>query len=521
MKKKFLLVVMFTINFTVAQKLDSIIFVSEFEKNLFRTTINDSINNTDIFFEGLFAIDSIYDQKKVNDNKKKLNAFYTTLNSKKISRYNNRKKVKYLFNKVHDYFLRRYKDVSNFSQIFQDGVYNCVSATALYSQVFDKYNIPYNIKETPTHVFLIAFPKTHNIYVETTVPGKSGYYSPSENEIKTVVDQLIKNKLLTKEEVNSIGYNKSYFNYFFDKDFISKKNLIGLQYYNEAISFLINQEYVKAYKSLLKSEIFYDSKRIKFLKISLASMILSKSEFNTIESINNLISLINNLEYKIDYTKNDLNYYISNISLTNKDNIEFLVNSSLLYDKIKNVDVRNIFKENIYLLIIEGQIKSRKNLKEIVPFAREVYKINPKNSNLIYSFSWSVLNSFKYSTPNKNTLDKINVYANEFPFIKDDNSYKNFVLISYAYLTQKNYRNNKIKIGKQYFNKVKEIINNNTEDINYNQEAIGTAYWSVGAYYYKKNKLKLAKKVLEEGKKIAPDHENLNRVLKYVNEDLK
>ena len=519
MKKTIVLFIyLSSIQLISAQKLDSIVFNSGFEKKIFDAIKKDSIDN--YFIESLFAIDSTFTQKKVNLEENKLNQFYNSLSSKKISRLNPKKKVKYLFSKVHDHFFRKYKNVVNFSQIFKNGAYNCVSATALYAAVFERYAIPYAIKETPTHVYLIAYPNTLNIYIETTVPGESGYYSPSESDIKKAVNLLIKNKVLTQSEVNELGYSTSYYNYFFEKEFISKKNLIGLQYYNQAITYLNEQKYKQAYNSFLKSEVFYNSNRIKYLKISTATLLLSKSEFKTINSLSNLVDLLNTLKYKQDYYKNDINYYSSNISLANKNNLTFLISSLSVFDEIKNEKVKNHFKEHVLLVIIEEKLKLRKNLKEILSFARKAYKINPNSTNLKYAISYSIINSFNYSTPNKKTLDKINLYFEEFPFLKDNNSFKSYMLVIYAYITQKEYVNNHPKLAKPYFDKLKTLLTNNIDEINYNERAIGTAFWAAGAYFYKKGQLNIAKKTLLEGRKWAPDHESLNRVLRYINEDL-
>ena len=78
------------------------------------------------------------------------------------------KLMKQLHNMVHDKFLVQYKEISPFHEIFETGTYNCVSATALFALTLDELNIPYNIQEQPTHVFIMAYPDTKGIMVEMT-----------------------------------------------------------------------------------------------------------------------------------------------------------------------------------------------------------------------------------------------------------------------------------------------------------------------------------------------------------------
>ena len=80
------------------------------------------------------------------------------------------KNIKKIYKEVHDSYCQKYTMNTDFSDLFKDGSYNCVSGTAIYALIFEELDIPYSIKEVPTHVYLVAYPETENIYVEATDP---------------------------------------------------------------------------------------------------------------------------------------------------------------------------------------------------------------------------------------------------------------------------------------------------------------------------------------------------------------
>lgn len=503
---------------TNAQSLDSIKHVSNFEKITFKNYEKDTSKLK--YLKALFAIDSMYTDSLAIQKALFIDDFIVKLNTKKFKKLNPKKKIKLVFKKIHNNFLEKYDPIADFDLIISSKTYNCVSASALYAYTFNKLDIPFQVKEIPSHVFIVAYPNTHNIYVETTIPGNDGFYVPSENDMKTAVNALIETKLLTKNEVNKIGYNKAYHNYFYEKEFIKKEELIGIQYYNKAIYSFNLENYEESYNYLLKAEKFYSSKKINFLKKSIIALLIEKTSFSNVKNLNYIVSFFNNFNYQKDYHDKDIRYLIYNIITSNENNLPFLENTLSKLNKIKNTEVTKISKLYIYKFLIEKNSRLNKSINIILKHGREALKLDPKDEEIQNMVSLSIMKKFRFSSPNKTVLKKINTYSTEFPFIKKSIYYKSFMTILYSYLTQEKMRYRKVTEALDYFNELKKIINSNEEDLNLNQKAIGTAYWSVGAYYYGKSKLKKAKEILEEGKKFAPEHHNLNKVLMYVIDDL-
>lgn len=60
--------------------------------------------------------------------------------------------------------------------------------------MFDELGIPYSIKETPTHVYLIADPNGEQILIETTDPVK-GFAEFSNGFKQNFISTLLAQKL--------------------------------------------------------------------------------------------------------------------------------------------------------------------------------------------------------------------------------------------------------------------------------------------------------------------------------------
>lgn len=104
----------------------------------------------------------------------------------------------------------------------------------LYAIILEKYRIPFDIKEKPTHVYLVTYPDDENILLETTNP--RGFYVPDEKAKQEYLEGLITMKFTTRAYVNSVGQANAFNEFFYNNENISLNQLAGLQYHNHAIT---------------------------------------------------------------------------------------------------------------------------------------------------------------------------------------------------------------------------------------------------------------------------------------------
>lgn len=169
----FLLVYSFFIPFSLTAQTDSLVKVSDlkfhsvFEQEKFKHLINKRQD----FFDLFLAIDEHMNEEEARSNYAKFTQVFDELETKNLQKKKIGKKIKLSYSVVHGRFLKKYNDTEFFPEIFRTGTYNCVSASMLYALVFDSLNIPYKVKASSNHVYLVADPGPGSIVIETTNPG--------------------------------------------------------------------------------------------------------------------------------------------------------------------------------------------------------------------------------------------------------------------------------------------------------------------------------------------------------------
>jgi hypothetical protein len=170
MSFRFLLIAGLILSSRLLSANDSLIYRSGFEERLLMKAASGEVDCLALYT----AITK--DSLNFRQYAEKIDIFYGETNKKVYAAKTTKNKMKLLFKEVHGYFFVKYDEEAFFSQIFDNGNYNCVTASMLYSIIFDHNKIPFEIKETPTHVYLVAFPGSENIMVETTNPNGQRKY---------------------------------------------------------------------------------------------------------------------------------------------------------------------------------------------------------------------------------------------------------------------------------------------------------------------------------------------------------
>ncbi len=189
--------------FLLVVLISSYSYSQTFEQDVINAYKKDTLNYD--FIATLSAIDSSVTSTEVDKYKSQIENFIRTLPPHEEKSKREKKRIEKIYNLTHDRFFEKYEELAYFPQIFNNGIYNCVTATALYTHIFSKLDIPFAIKDEPGHVYLIAYPETHKIILETTAPGIYGFRAPKDSEVREQVNQLVELKLVTPEEVRANG----------------------------------------------------------------------------------------------------------------------------------------------------------------------------------------------------------------------------------------------------------------------------------------------------------------------------
>ncbi len=184
-----------------------------------------------------------------------LKSFVQKLESKKHTFKKESEFLQYTFSQTHRKFLKHYKQYCTFTELVDNGTYNCLTATALYALLLNHFQIDYTIVETNYHIFLLAKTEHGTILLETTDPLNGFIDKP--NQIEKRISTYKQNELMqsTNEKV-LYAYNFNLYNA------VDLDQMLGLMYYNLAIDAYNHQEIQSAIAYLDQAILRYQSPRI-------------------------------------------------------------------------------------------------------------------------------------------------------------------------------------------------------------------------------------------------------------------
>jgi len=468
--------------------------------------------NDNIAFDLLYEIDNATQKDQISQQK---NAFYkfldgvkTKANSKKF-----KKNALLIYRLIHNQYLKKYVDNPNFNDIFNNGDYNCVTATALYAIALDYLSIDYEIREMPTHVYLIVNPKSEKIFYETTTPGLNPYQINARN-LQLYKQHLIANKLMTEAEANDESYFEK--NWLID-EIIDLKKLVGLQYYNNAIKYFDEEEYEKAALQTEKSGILYEKDYIKeFLYNNVVELLNNNIGNNSSDQLCNYLSKV------YDYGKDKDNFGNQFIEYFNYYAKDFLKDDSGIneYKKLHNclnssLQDENIIKKfnNEYHSNLAIYNYNATQFDEALHHFEKSYSPDNKDHNLFIINS--IIQKYRHYNDTELCLNELNRYQQIFPFINKNLSFKEFKIHNYMKLIYENFENENETNAENYLNQFrKEFPINNGDTYDHQQIAFG--YIAAVNYYMFQNNSEKANSLLDEGFAYTPNNIELKRLEKEI-----
>jgi len=319
-------------------KFDDLHFHSEFEK----LAINNYLNGKPDTLEIFLSIDESISKEIALKRKESYRNAIQQLIAKKVNEKKLNKKIRLTYSNIHNHFLRKYQEVEYFPKIFETGIYNCVSASILYAMVFEELNIPYKVKASATHVYLVANPGENSVVIETTNPGIEKQIFTGEFKSQ-YVSHLKKSKLISDVDLKSKSTEE-----IFEEDFKKVKdadfnNLIGIQYYNKAINKLQYNDTKGALDLGQKAYFFYPDEQIKQLLYTCLAFHIEKCTFQKLNDINYLAQL-------------------SRIE-TVEDNIIVGIFNNVIHNQLQYTD-KEAFCDSLYTHFV-SQLDDKKLIKEL------------------------------------------------------------------------------------------------------------------------------------------------------------
>ncbi len=497
------------------------LFTSESERKLFTSVATGKeINYLSLF---LLSDPSFKTSSSVEGVNERITSFVS--NSGFVSKGENYKSkdLKKLYKDIHDAFLSQYIENPRFSQMFEDGGFNCATATALYALLLDQFSIQYHIRETPDHVYIIADPEKNNVVFETTAPGAS-FYTISEKDKTKFVEYLYNNKIISKEQWITGDKKQLFDRYYYSDEVIDKRKLAGLLYYNLGIAAFNNENQEEAYKNFEKAYFLYPSARIKyFVSVCLVNVLLKNN---------------------MSENEHAYPYYLRLIETFNKDLAE-----GMLKEYMENVTQRLLFKspqaEKYFQFYkkVSPQVKDSALSKDIrythYYHAAHYYSIKGKyDSSLLYLDSVYALNKDdllvqelvtgtveeilkKLGEDEQALMKSLNDFFVRYPFIDRYNSrFGDVYALCLTRAALKSYKADKKKEGANYLSEIEALMKKQTDFLKKNENYLTAAVLEGYYYYVRHREYKEAKTFLLHVTTYLPNNEEVQLRIKRINEIL-
>ena len=494
-------------------------FHSDFEKQAFYKYENTYKPD---YFALYLATDSEVDSVSYYKYKFIIDNRINAINNPKFQSYSNKKKIKKVFAAIHDQMLDKYVEKAIFSDIFLNGSYQCVSSSMLYSYVFDNLKIPYEIEFEPGHVFLITYPESSKIVVQTTNPMK-GVMIYDQNFKSKYVNYLRDNKLIGSSEYRSKSVDELFKAYYLKSEKGNKARMVSAIYQNQGLYFLQSSDFNSAYQALAKAYYLWPDINTKYLfRLALALKIDNTNASDS--QYAKLLSMFAEISGKSITTDVIVGLFqnMTNSQLNVEGNVQQYKRS---YLEIKNrisdsAAISNIdFFYNVNMGILESDKKNYRNAQQ---FYERAYDIKPKNKGLQSSLLATFINRSLAYANNEEYLvefvEELDAFVGRHEEMLDNGMILNLLMNSNLGLMHVYFLKNDEADAIKYMKKFEEMADNSKDALSIDIVVqVEKSYAAGASFYFKKYKYKTAKSILKKGIGYAPKSYLLKSRLETLN----
>lgn len=466
--------------------------------------------------DSLLAIFSNQDNEIVKKSNQFIDEVVDEFRLKELGKKKLPKQVKELYRLVHESKFHKYDIEAQFTDVFKNGHYNCVTASALYAFVLSELSINYEIRETVDHVYIIINPESDNLYLESTDPSQ-GVYTFTEQFQKRYVDFLVSEKLVTEQEVSSRSVSEIFNEQFYeDAKVISLKQLAALQYYNKALELQTKEEVRESLMFSKKALSLYPCDRIEFLHAMGLENLLNTSE---IYSTDGAMYLVEYFGLSREIGKKEITErfkHVLNHLLFTKQAME---DYEAFYSIISQGILDPVYSNLITQMDLEGRGRYYLMTNDFEKaFSAALMGYQSDTVNLVFQeVALSAFGNIVQSQESKKSaLDTLLSYGESLPFLRVRQAYKNNVIHYCATIVHEELRKDNYQESNRYLEKLEREIQ--SFELNFGEkDIVAKTYVDVASYYrLKLRKYQVSYNYLNRGLKIVPENFYLLEAKKYM-----
>lgn len=503
MKGKYfaLLIMMSACSLLLAQnKADSLVlfsdlkYHSEFERKALYNFVHHKTDTFNLFL----AIDESMTSEEAKKHYNSYMQVYNDLIQKKIESKKLNSQIKIAYSGVHSRFLKKYNSNEFFPVMLQSGTYNCVSASMLYSLVYDHLKIPFKVMAASDHVYLVANPGTNSVVIETTNPSFEKAIFTGEFK-RQYVDYVLNSKLISEAELKSKSTDEIFEEKYNEVKESQFNHLPGFQYYNKAIAKLQNNDNEKGFELCQKAYYFYPDNQVKALLYNALLFQINKCDYSKVSDIDYLAQLARFENTEVEVVVGLFNNVISNyLQYTNKERYC----DSLFQRLASKIRDKKTLEEISFAYYLQMSYRFQ-NSNQVGNYVGNALKIkgNHHDANVIMeNYLHRKLSSINEPDVLLDTIQKLETKYNHDQVVSLLKDYK---LVAYLKMAGDSYKANKITLGEKYLLQFEEACSLPFENkmVSF---WIENTYYNISMHYLQKKNKPKSKYFLAQGLKYVP-----------------
>ena len=432
---------------------------------------------------------------------------FEELRKKKIETKNISRKIVLAYSVVHDRFLKKYDDRDYYPVMFQTGSYNCVSASMLYAQVFERLKIPYKIMVSSNHVYLVANPGTKSVVIETTNPDFEKAIFTGEFK-QQYVNSLRDSKLISETDYKNKSVEEIFEEKFNETREAEFNNLPGFQYYNKTLAMARNEEVSEAYELCQKAYFFYPDPQIRTLLQNLLLLRIEKCNFSQVSDIDYIIQLFRFPNIQKDIISGIFNNIIfHHLQYVNKEGFCDSLYKRLL-GGIPDEEVREEISFNYYLQLA-SRFQHSERFENYIENALKIKGNHQETINIMSAILQEKLSNIR--DPNV-LIDTLEYYRKRYDYEYVKSIFDEFESIAYLRIAGDSYRKYNVSAGEKYLNLFEEKCKTPVRNV-FLINTIETTYRAVVYYHSNRGNKTKARNIADRGLKFVPGSELIRSAL--------
>jgi tetratricopeptide (TPR) repeat protein len=488
-------------------------FSSELEKKAFD---DHFLNGKTDCFSLLMANGILLNDAAISKAKTGFTEHLAGINNEKFAGRKNDKKVKFIYDDLHKSYLTKYELKNRFEEIFKNGYYNCVSASSLFGLAFTELKIPFAIVEIPTHVYVIAYPDHEGIKVETTTP-VGGFFNVSESFKLNYVKMLKDQKIISAQEFNSKDVNEIFNSHYYgEQNTINLVQLAGVQYMNDGIYKMDEDDHAHAVSQFEKAYLLYPSERASYLLYaSTLQAFTGHTEKDEIHATYLAkLSRHKKLGISTDVVMGEFSRAVQQLLFDQGQNEKLQQYYNALTRAVSDSVVRT--ELGFYYNYEYARFYyNKQKYKDALPFAEACLRAKPSNQDGVNLLLGCLTNTLRHNYTGE-AIGIFDGYAKKFPVLMENNGFVEILGNLYLSEFDRSYRENDPAEGEKYRGTF-ETFSKSHPDVKFGEDIIANAYSSAAVYYFRKGQNSKARSVITKGLEISPNNYELQMRKKMIN----